>query len=64
MFSSTTADSSSRKVYRAPSFLHEGSARSPDRVDAGVLGRRDLAVIPACAGVGRVSLQQDTRLEH
>ncbi len=40
------------------------AARQPDGVDAGLQSRRDLAVVPARAGVGRVSLQQDTRLEQ
>lgn len=46
------------------SFLHQGPARPLDRVDAGFQRHRDLAVAPARAGVGRVSLQQDTRLEQ
>jgi hypothetical protein len=46
------------------SFLHEGPARPPDRVDADVQSRRHLAVVPARAGVGRVNLQQHTRLEQ
>src|ERR1700733_3474267 len=43
------------------SFLHEGPARSGDRVGAGFQSHRDLGVAPARARIGRVGLQQDTR---
>src|ERR1700709_1764726 len=45
-------------------FLHEGPARPADCVDAGVQSLRNLAVVPARAGIGGVRLQQHTRLEQ
>src|ERR1700674_663686 len=46
------------------SFPHQCPARPADRVDAGVQSDRDLAIVPARAGVGCVGLQQDTRFEQ